>query len=148
MVRGVAYRCSGIILLCVIWALLQRIFLLYQIIMHCFCTYMNSKLPSNPNYPEAKAFTGQYFRAMRGLFVWPNLPNLNYFLLIDSPKDDKNSGEKVQIHIFQTEVNPPHFNVLLKEDDIIEIPQGKNNVFYAIIVFLYFIKTKHYGFLG
>ncbi|XP_074605035.1 uncharacterized protein LOC141858239 isoform X1 [Brevipalpus obovatus] len=98
-----------------------------QIIMHCFCTYMNSKLPSNPNYPEAKAFTGQYFRAM---------------------KDDKNSGGKVQIHIFQTEVNPPHFNVLLKQDDIIEIPQGKNNVFYAIIVFLYFIKTKHYGFLG
>lgn len=60
----------------------------------------------------------------------------------------QSSEEKSQSYILQTELTPPHFNVILKEDDIFEIPKGRNNVFYAIIVFLHFIKVKHYGFLG
>ena len=33
-----------------------------QLVMNAFCTYMNSKLPSQTNNRDAKSFTGQYFR--------------------------------------------------------------------------------------
>lgn len=117
--------------------------------MHCFCTYLNLKLPSNPNYPDAKAFTGQHFRLIDSMSCYlPRSDCSNSHYLSTDLDSEKNSLQKNQIYILQTSVNPPHFNFALKEDDIIEIPPGRNNVFHTIIVFLYFIKTKHYGFLG
>lgn len=32
-----------------------------QIIMHVFCTYLDSRLPPHPKYPDGKTFTAQHF---------------------------------------------------------------------------------------
>ncbi len=34
---------------------------LLQIVMHCVCTYMDSRLPPHPRFPDGKTFTSQYF---------------------------------------------------------------------------------------
>lgn len=32
-----------------------------QILMHVFCTYLDSRLPPHPKYPDGKTFTSQHF---------------------------------------------------------------------------------------
>lgn len=36
-------------------------FLPHQIIVHVFCTYLDSRLPPHPKYPDGKTFTAQHF---------------------------------------------------------------------------------------
>lgn len=33
----------------------------FQVIMHVFCTYLDSRLPPHPKYPDGKTFTAQHF---------------------------------------------------------------------------------------
>lgn len=35
--------------------------------MHFFCTYMDLRLPINPNSPEGKSFTNLYFKSLSGV---------------------------------------------------------------------------------
>lgn len=37
------------------------LFVFTQIIMHVFCTYLDSRLPPHPKYPDGKTFTSQHF---------------------------------------------------------------------------------------
>ncbi|XP_054154911.1 transmembrane protein 209-like [Oppia nitens] len=94
------------------------------IIMHLFCTYMDMRLPSNPNCPDGKTFTNVYFKSLNG-----NAPN--------SP-----------IYIVECKSKPPHYKLFTKNDDLWELPVGRNNLFHSIISFIYSIKTQHFGHLG
>uniref|UniRef100_L7M7R6 Putative cytochrome n=1 Tax=Rhipicephalus pulchellus TaxID=72859 RepID=L7M7R6_RHIPC len=95
------------------------------IVLHLLCTYLNSRLPPDPRFPDGKTFTSQFF------YKAPNKP----------------SADKDALCIYQTSVLPPHYRVIVGEDTC-DLPKGRNNLFYAILLFLHCIKTKHGGMLG
>lgn len=97
-----------------------------SLVMHLFCTYMDSRLPVHPKYPDQRTFTSQYF------LKTPNKPDLN---------------KKDNFYIYQTSINPPHFQVIIGEH-VWNLPKGRNNMFQALLMFLYHIKTKEDGMLG
>lgn len=84
---------------------------------------MDSRLLFNPTVPEGKPFTSQHFRAFKG----------------PVPKSDT--------YIQQEKSYPPYYSVVL-QSEIFELPPGRNNLFYALLVFLHHIKVKNYGLLG
>ncbi|CAG2164143.1 unnamed protein product [Oppiella nova] len=94
------------------------------IIMHLFCTYMDLRLPSNPNSPDGKAFTNLYYKTLSG------------------------PVPKSPIYILEAKANAPHFKVYTKEDDVWELPIGRNNLFHSLLVFLHCIKNEQLGYLG
>ncbi|KAL1415436.1 hypothetical protein MTO96_006787 [Rhipicephalus appendiculatus] len=79
----------------------------------------------DPRFPDGKTFTSQFFHKA------PNKP----------------SADKDVLCIYQTSVLPPHYRVIVGEDTC-DLPKGRNNLFYAILLFLHCIKTKHRGMLG
>jgi len=95
-----------------------------QIISHLFCAYMDTHLPSNPRYPEGKSFTGLHF--------------------LKTPS--KPSDKKSPLCMYQSRTQKPHFKVLV-EDVIWELPNGRNNLFHAIVVFLNYAKKNYHGML-
>ncbi|XP_057297066.1 transmembrane protein 209-like [Hydractinia symbiolongicarpus] len=95
-----------------------------QIVFNLFCTYMDTHLPSNPRYAEGKSFTG-----------------LHYLKTPAKPGDKKSS-----LVLYQSRTQKPYFKVLV-EDEICELPKGRNNLFCAIVVFLYYAKRNYHGML-
>lgn len=95
------------------------------VVLHVLCTYLDSRLPPDPRFPDGKTFTSQYFRKT------PDKPPLG----------------KDALCIHQSVLCPPHYRVVVGED-IWDLPKGRNNLFYAILLFLHCIKTKHSGMLG
>ncbi|XP_076769695.1 transmembrane protein 209 isoform X3 [Arvicanthis niloticus] len=96
------------------------------IIMHVFCTYLDSRLPPHPKYPDGKTFTSQHF------VQTPNKPDV--------------TNENV-FCIYQSAVNPPHYE-LIYQRHVYNLPKGRNNMFHTLLMFLYIIKTKESGMLG
>ncbi|XP_065890167.1 transmembrane protein 209-like [Dysidea avara] len=96
-----------------------------QIVMHLLCSYMDGHLPPNPQHPNGRVFSSQYF------LKCPHKP------------DDK----KMDICIYQSSSYPPHYQLLL-QNSIVDVPKGRNNLFHCIIYFLHCIKTKQNGMLG
>ncbi|KJE90196.1 hypothetical protein CAOG_01539 [Capsaspora owczarzaki ATCC 30864] len=96
-----------------------------QIVMHLFCTFLDFILPADALVPKGKHFTARYFQ-----------------LQLDSSEPPKHD-----VVIAQTNIHPPHFKII-SMDERWEIFQGRNNLFHAIILFLYFIKTRRHGFVG
>ncbi|XP_073229325.1 transmembrane protein 209-like [Porites lutea] len=96
-----------------------------QLLLHMFCTYMDSRLPADPSFPDGRTFTGLHF--------------------LKTP--DKPSARKSDLCIYQSRLHPPHFKVII-EDEVYDMPKGQNNLFHTIIFFLHHVKTKHYGMLG
>ncbi|NWX39456.1 TM209 protein, partial [Steatornis caripensis] len=97
-----------------------------SIIMHVFCTYLDSRLPPHPKYPDGKTFTSQHF--------------------IQTPDKPDTSNENV-FCIYQSSVNPPHYE-LIYQRHVYNLPKGRNNMFHTLLMFLYIIKTKESGMLG
>ncbi|KAM6301855.1 transmembrane protein 209 isoform 1-T1 [Podargus strigoides] len=97
-----------------------------SIIMHVFCTYLDSRLPPHPKYPDGKTFTSQHF--------------------IQTPDKPDTSNENV-FCIYQSSVNPPHYE-LVYQRHVYNLPEGRNNMFHTLLLFLYIIKTKESGMLG
>ncbi|XP_052820226.1 transmembrane protein 209-like [Mya arenaria] len=95
-----------------------------QLVMHMFCTYLDSRLPPDLRYPDGKTFTSQHF------LKTPDKPNM----------------EKENLLLYQTSINPPHFQVVNK-DTVFNLPKGRNNMFHAILFFLYHIQHKENGML-
>ncbi|CAG2105920.1 unnamed protein product [Medioppia subpectinata] len=93
------------------------------IIMHLFCTYMDMRLPSNPNSPDGKAFTNLYYKSLSG------------------------PVPKSPIHIFEAKANAPHYKLHTKEE-VWELPIGRNNLFHAILAFIHCVKSEQLGYLG
>ncbi|XP_066922289.1 transmembrane protein 209-like isoform X1 [Clytia hemisphaerica] len=95
-----------------------------EIIIHLFCTYLDTHLPSNPRYADGKSFSGLHF--------------------IKTPI--KPEERKSELCIYQSRTRKPHFKVLL-EDQTCELPKGRNNLFVAIVVFLYYAKRNFHGMI-
>ncbi|KAM3832690.1 transmembrane protein 209 isoform 2-T2 [Vipera latastei] len=96
------------------------------IIMHVFCTYLDSRLPPHPKYPDGKTFTSQHFIQTPDK---PDLSNENLFC------------------VYQSSINPPHYE-LIYQQQAYNLPKGRNNLFHTLLMFLYIIKTKESGMLG
>ncbi|KAL9960685.1 hypothetical protein ACROYT_G034171 [Oculina patagonica] len=96
-----------------------------QLLLHMFCTYMDSRLPADPTFPDGRTFTGRHF--------------------LKTP--DKPDARKSDLCIYQSRLHPPHFKVII-EDEVYDMPKGQNNLFHTIIFFLHHVKTKQYGMLG
>uniref|UniRef100_A0A8C5TY37 Transmembrane protein 209 n=1 Tax=Malurus cyaneus samueli TaxID=2593467 RepID=A0A8C5TY37_9PASS len=99
-----------------------------SILMHVFCTYLDSRLPPHPKYPDGKTFTSQHF------IQTPDKPGT------------RTSNENV-FCIYQSSINPPHYE-LIYECHVYSLPKGRNNMFHTLLMFLYIIKTKESGMLG
>lgn len=84
---------------------------------------MDSRLLFNPTIPEGKPFTSQHFMLRLGSI----------------PKSDT--------YIQQMKTFPPHYSLILKKENF-DLPPGRNNLFYALLVFLHHIKVKNFGLLG
>ncbi|XP_007436042.1 transmembrane protein 209 isoform X1 [Python bivittatus] len=96
------------------------------IIMHVFCTYLDARLPPHPKYPDGKTFTSQHFIQTPDK---PDISNENLFC------------------IYQSSINPPHYE-LIYQQQVYNLPKGRNNLFHTLLMFLYIIKTKESGMLG
>ncbi|TRZ01278.1 hypothetical protein DNTS_001488 [Danionella cerebrum] len=96
------------------------------ILMHVLCTYLDSRLPPHPKYPDGKTFTSQHFMQTPHK---PDMSNENLFC------------------IHQSSTSPPHYQ-LIYQGHIYSLPKGRNNLFHTILMFLYVIKTKEAGMLG
>ncbi|NWU72474.1 TM209 protein, partial [Pterocles burchelli] len=97
-----------------------------SIIMHIFCTYLDSRLPPHPKYPDGKTFTSQHF--------------------VQTPDKPDISNENV-FCIYQSSINPPHYE-LIYQRHVNSLPKGRNNMFHTLLMFLYIIKIKESGMLG
>lgn len=96
------------------------------ILMHVLCTYLDSRLPPHPKYPDGKTFTSQHFNHIPDK---PDVTNENLFC------------------IHQSSTNPPHYQ-LIYQGHVYSLPKGRNNLFHTVLMFLYVIKTKEAGMLG
>ncbi|XP_057710387.1 transmembrane protein 209 isoform X2 [Corythoichthys intestinalis] len=96
------------------------------VLMHIFCTYLDSRLPPHPKYPDGKTFTSQHFS---------HIPD----------KPDVSKENLFCIH--QSSTTPPHYQ-LIYQGHIFSLPKGRNNLFHTILMFLYVIKIKESGMLG
>ncbi|GAA6081760.1 transmembrane protein 209 [Tachysurus ichikawai] len=97
-----------------------------DILMNILCTYLDSRLPPHPKYPDGKTFTSQHFIQTPNK---PDLSNENFFC------------------IHQSSISPPHYQ-LVYQGHIYSLPKGRNNLFHTILMFLYIINTKESGMLG
>ncbi|XP_054724531.1 transmembrane protein 209-like [Uloborus diversus] len=95
------------------------------IIMHILCCYLDAHLPQEPHFPEGKPFSSKYFKKV------PEKPVVS----------------KDLHYIYQSSLNPPHFNVFLGEDTC-TLKKGRSNLFCALVIFLHYLKTKECGMLG
>ncbi|XP_048739660.2 transmembrane protein 209-like isoform X2 [Ostrea edulis] len=96
------------------------------LVMHLFCTYMDSRLPTQPKYPDGKTFSAQHF------IKTPDKPNLD--------KEDT-------VCLYQSSINPPHFQVVIGKT-VHKLSNGRNNMFQALLLFLHHVDTKEHGMLG
>ncbi|XP_077450553.1 transmembrane protein 209 [Stigmatopora argus] len=96
------------------------------VLMHIFCTYLDSRLPPHPKYPDGKTFTSQHFS---------HIPD----------KPDVSKENLFCVH--QNSTTPPQYQ-LIYQGDIFSLPKGRNNLFHTILMFLYVIKIKESGMLG
>ncbi|RXM99871.1 Transmembrane protein 209 [Acipenser ruthenus] len=75
------------------------------IIMHVLCTYLDSRLPPHPKYPDGKTFTSQHF--------------------IQTPDKPDMSNENL-FCIHQSSINPPHYQ-LIYQGHIYNLPKTKES---------------------
>lgn len=95
------------------------------IVMHVFCSYLDSRLPPHPNYPDGKTFSTQHFQKapVKPVFATDSL------------------------FIYQSKLNPPHYKLAIGEE-LWDIPKGRNNMFFTILLFLQYVKVNRCGMLG
>uniref|UniRef100_A0A8D2M8T0 Transmembrane protein 209 n=1 Tax=Zonotrichia albicollis TaxID=44394 RepID=A0A8D2M8T0_ZONAL len=81
-----------------------------SILMHVFCTYLDSRLPPHPKYPDGKTFTSQHF--------------------IQTPDKPDTSNENV-FCIYQSSINPPHYE-LIYECHVYSLPKVQGLVLLRV----------------
>ncbi|NXC17455.1 TM209 protein, partial [Corythaeola cristata] len=125
-----------------------------SIIMHVFCTYLDSRLPPHPRYPDGKTFTSQHFiqtpdkpgtGAHLELLFASGITFEITFCLLNLPFADTSNVKRFFIH--QSSINPPHYE-LIYQSQVYNLPKGRNNMFHTLLMFLYIIKSKESGMLG
>lgn len=94
------------------------------LVLHLWATYLDSQLPPLPFTPDERPFSSLY--------------------LVKSPNS---CSSKVPIAISEVTKHPPHYQLTVGKDPL-NIPKGRNNLFYTILLFLHYVKTKEHGMLG
>eukprot|EP01126_Amoeba_proteus_P031064 TRINITY_DN3058_c0_g1_i1.p1 TRINITY_DN3058_c0_g1~~TRINITY_DN3058_c0_g1_i1.p1 ORF type:complete len:227 (-),score=42.76 TRINITY_DN3058_c0_g1_i1:22-702(-) len=94
-----------------------------QILAHLFCTFMDERM-APLSYHIDKPFTSQHF------VMTPAKPD---FL-------------KTNHVIYQTHMNPPHFDLVMKGEKW-EIAPERNNLFECLSIFVHHIHTEYNGYL-
>uniref|UniRef100_A0A0A9Z066 Transmembrane protein 209 n=2 Tax=Lygus hesperus TaxID=30085 RepID=A0A0A9Z066_LYGHE len=95
-----------------------------ELLLHLFATYLDLQLPLSPcNSDTSKPFSSNY--------------------IAESP----GAAKQRKIAIIRHSLNPPHYNLLI-DGEVQEIPTGRNNLFYAVVLFLYCVKVYEHGMLG
>ncbi|ESO02150.1 hypothetical protein HELRODRAFT_188596 [Helobdella robusta] len=97
------------------------------LLMHCLCCYLDMRLPSHPTFSDGKPFTNQH--------------------LIRASNKTGVSEMKDGIYFLEGDVHPPHYDVIYN-GSLYKIKRGRLNLFHAILLFFYFIKTKEHGTIG
>ncbi|KAI6659305.1 hypothetical protein LOD99_14976 [Oopsacas minuta] len=97
-----------------------------QILIHLFCTYMDSMVPPTLSIADTQPFTSRFFSSAPQRF------------------------EDIQgvIAIYQTQILPPNFSILIKEKGLLTVPKGRLNLFHSIVAFLHYCYHKESGMLG
>nr|KAG5690376.1 hypothetical protein BaRGS_002333 [Batillaria attramentaria] len=88
--------------------------------------YLVHRIHAQPRYMDGKVFTAQHF------VKTPEKPDMH---------------RKDNLLIYQTSINPPHFQVIIGTETY-NLPKGRNNMFHAILLFFYHVRTKEGGMLG
>uniref|UniRef100_A0A663LK94 Transmembrane protein 209 n=1 Tax=Athene cunicularia TaxID=194338 RepID=A0A663LK94_ATHCN len=96
-----------------------------SIIMHLFCTYLDSRLLPHPECPEGKTFSSQHF--------------------VQTP-DKPDTSDENTFCIYQSSINPPHHELIYR-CHVYSLPQGRN-LFQTLVMFLYVFETKECGMLA
>ncbi|KAK7101684.1 transmembrane protein 209-like [Littorina saxatilis] len=97
-----------------------------SLVMQLLCSYLDSRLPAQPRCMDGKVFSSEHF------VKTPDKPDLH---------------RKDNLLIYQTSINPPHFQVVIGTQTY-NLPKGRNNMFQAMLLFFYHIRTKEQGMLG
>lgn len=101
-----------------------------SIIFHLFCTYLDTQLMPLP-HPEGRPF-------------------FNRYVIVSEKKSQKEIVEQVKnkskCAILCTNVNKPKFD-FISDEKIHHCGHNRNNLFYVIIQFLIYMKTKQGGSL-
>lgn len=99
--------------------------------MHVFCTYLDSRLPPHPKYPDGKTFTSQHFLqtpdkpgtgargrppSASGTASAPSSPAVSPNL-----SSTDTSNENV-FCIYQSSINPPHYE-LIYQNHVYNLPK-------------------------
>ena len=97
-----------------------------QILMHLFCTYMDSMIPPTLSIADTHPFTSRFFSS--------------------APQ----RIEDIQgiIALFQTQILPPNFSLFIKDKGLLSVPKGRRNLFHCIVAFLHYCYHKESGMLG
>ncbi|GAB6021502.1 hypothetical protein CHUAL_004107 [Chamberlinius hualienensis] len=95
------------------------------IVMHLFFTYLDTHSPLSHSFPEGRAVSSKHF--------------------VQTP-DKLNVSSKDALYIYQSTINPPHYQMVVGEI-VNELQKGRNNMFSAILLFLHHIKVKEDGML-
>lgn len=96
------------------------------IVMHFLCCYFDARLPPDTSNPNGKTFTNKHF------LKTPDKPDLS---------------KKDLICIYQSKLNPPHYQLVIG-GAVNQLAPGRNNMFLTILLFIHHIKTKENGMLG
>ena len=97
-----------------------------QIIIHLFCTYMDSKIPPSMTIADTQPFTTRFFSSAPQKF------------------------EEIQgkIAIYQAQILPPNFSVMIRDKGLLKVPKGRVNLFHTIVAFLHYCYHREGGMLG
>lgn len=53
--------------------------------------------------------------------------------------------------LYQSHIHPPHVSVVYRENDknsVLAVAAGRNNLFHALTLFIWLLKTRRDGYLG
>jgi hypothetical protein len=105
-----------------------------QIVAHLFCCYMDEKLAATIDQKSNKPQLDAY-----------NIFSAKHFIR------QKAGKPKSYVSIYQTNVNPPHFNLMVAketgpEHDEWVVLKGRNNLFHLLCLMVFYIFKAHRGF--
>ena len=98
-----------------------------SLIMHFFCTYMDHILPAHPLIMKDRPFSNGYF--------------------ISTFNKSDFSELKEGLYLVELSINPPRYDVFF-QGELANLNSGPSNIFQAILLFFYILKTRNEGMLG
>lgn len=133
-----------------------------QILIHCFCSYMDEKTYSN-SVRDNRDSNGLHYGSLRIDFSHLHfIKNKDIYRLTDKRQDIVRSD----LYIYQSSTRPPEFQILkqvsspqtkgeygeestsLDKWEKWQLQKGSSNLFHAIVIFLYLICDERGGYFA